>query len=112
MVTVEPSKTLTLLWGATGEQEWTPALTTGKNLRNNHNRFLNEKLIELTEYAFFFQLFTILTCLAKNKTNLKQIFLKKYFFCGIQNRTVLKHNERFTKKCNKILINILPNWII
>lgn len=29
MVTVEPSKTLTLLWGATGEQEWTPALTTG-----------------------------------------------------------------------------------
>lgn len=30
MVTVEPSKTLTLLWGATGEQEWTPALTTGK----------------------------------------------------------------------------------
>lgn len=31
MVTVEPSKTLTLLWGATGEQEWTPALTTGKN---------------------------------------------------------------------------------
>lgn len=34
MVTVEPSKTLTLLWGATGEQEWTPALTTGKNLAN------------------------------------------------------------------------------
>lgn len=30
MVTVEPSKELTLLWGATGEQEWTPALTTGK----------------------------------------------------------------------------------
>lgn len=29
MVTVEPSKALTLLWGATGEQEWTPALTTG-----------------------------------------------------------------------------------
>lgn len=29
LVTVEPSKTLTLLWGATGEQEWTPALTTG-----------------------------------------------------------------------------------
>lgn len=29
-VTVEPSKSLTLLWGATGEQEWTPALTTGK----------------------------------------------------------------------------------
>lgn len=24
-----PSKSLTLLWGATGEQEWTPALTTG-----------------------------------------------------------------------------------
>lgn len=23
------SKSLTLLWGATGEQEWTPALTTG-----------------------------------------------------------------------------------
>lgn len=30
MVSVEPSKELTLLWGATGEQEWTPALTTGK----------------------------------------------------------------------------------
>lgn len=30
LVTVEPSKSLTLLWGATGEQEWTPALTTGK----------------------------------------------------------------------------------
>ncbi|KAJ6644516.1 GATOR complex protein Iml1 [Pseudolycoriella hygida] len=29
LVTVEPSKSLTLLWGATGEQEWTPALTTG-----------------------------------------------------------------------------------
>lgn len=29
LVTMEPSKTLTLLWGATGEQEWTPALTTG-----------------------------------------------------------------------------------
>lgn len=29
-VTVEPSKSLTLLWGATGEQEWTPALTTGE----------------------------------------------------------------------------------
>ncbi|GAB0089616.1 GATOR complex protein Iml1 [Sergentomyia squamirostris] len=28
-VTVTPSKSLTLLWGATGEQEWTPALTTG-----------------------------------------------------------------------------------
>ncbi|XP_055702143.1 GATOR complex protein Iml1 isoform X7 [Phlebotomus papatasi] len=27
-VTVTPSKSLTLLWGATGEQEWTPALTT------------------------------------------------------------------------------------
>lgn len=23
------NKSLTLLWGATGEQEWTPALTTG-----------------------------------------------------------------------------------
>lgn len=23
------SKSLTLLWGATGEQEWTPAITTG-----------------------------------------------------------------------------------
>lgn len=28
--TVEPSKSLTLIWGATGEQDWTPALTTGK----------------------------------------------------------------------------------
>uniref|UniRef100_A0A182NJK6 DEP domain-containing protein n=1 Tax=Anopheles dirus TaxID=7168 RepID=A0A182NJK6_9DIPT len=28
-VPVTPSKSLTLLWGATGEQEWTPALTTG-----------------------------------------------------------------------------------
>ncbi|XP_053676014.1 GATOR complex protein Iml1 [Anopheles nili] len=27
-VPVTPSKSLTLLWGATGEQEWTPALTT------------------------------------------------------------------------------------
>lgn len=25
-----PSRSLTLLWGATGEQEWTPDLTTGK----------------------------------------------------------------------------------
>lgn len=24
------NKSMTLLWGATGEQEWTPALTTGK----------------------------------------------------------------------------------
>lgn len=24
------NKSLTLLWGATGEQEWTPALTTGE----------------------------------------------------------------------------------
>lgn len=29
--TTTPSKTL--LWGATGEQEWTPALTTGEYLR-------------------------------------------------------------------------------
>ncbi|XP_055630377.1 GATOR complex protein Iml1 isoform X2 [Toxorhynchites rutilus septentrionalis] len=28
-VTVTPSKSLTLLWGVTGEQEWTPSLTTG-----------------------------------------------------------------------------------
>ncbi|XP_055607436.1 GATOR complex protein Iml1 isoform X1 [Uranotaenia lowii] len=27
-VTVTPSKSLTLLWGVTGEQEWTPSLTT------------------------------------------------------------------------------------
>lgn len=31
LVTVAPSKSLTLLWGATGEQEWTPALTTGND---------------------------------------------------------------------------------
>lgn len=31
MMTSPPSKCLTLLWGATGEQEWTPALTTGKS---------------------------------------------------------------------------------
>ncbi|XP_039435654.1 GATOR complex protein Iml1 isoform X2 [Culex pipiens pallens] len=29
LVTVTPSKSLTLLWGVTGEQEWTPSLTTG-----------------------------------------------------------------------------------
>jgi hypothetical protein len=27
--TIQTNKSLTLLWGATGEQEWTPALTTG-----------------------------------------------------------------------------------
>jgi hypothetical protein len=27
--TLQTNKSLTLLWGATGEQEWTPALTTG-----------------------------------------------------------------------------------
>ena len=27
---VQTNKSLTLLWGATGEQEWTPALTTGE----------------------------------------------------------------------------------
>lgn len=37
MVTVEPSKALTLLWGATGEQEWTPALTTGKK---SHDQYI------------------------------------------------------------------------
>lgn len=47
MVTVEPSKTLTLLWGATGEQEWTPALTTGKNFEKKMYT------TELTEYAKF-----------------------------------------------------------
>lgn len=26
----QSTKSLTFLWGATGEQEWTPALTTGK----------------------------------------------------------------------------------
>jgi hypothetical protein len=26
-----PSSNKALLWGATGEQEWTPALTTGNN---------------------------------------------------------------------------------
>lgn len=26
---METSRELTFLWGATGEQEWTPALTTG-----------------------------------------------------------------------------------
>lgn len=26
------NKSLTLLWGATGEQEWTPALTTGLHI--------------------------------------------------------------------------------
>lgn len=26
------NKSLTLLWGATGEQEWTPALTTGSHM--------------------------------------------------------------------------------
>ncbi|EAT34884.1 AAEL012917-PA, partial [Aedes aegypti] len=32
-VTVTPSKSLTLLWGVTGEQEWTPSLTTHQRLR-------------------------------------------------------------------------------
>jgi hypothetical protein len=27
---IQTNKSLTLLWGATGEQEWTPALTTGE----------------------------------------------------------------------------------
>lgn len=30
LVNVEQTGSLTLLWGATGEQEWTPALTTGR----------------------------------------------------------------------------------
>lgn len=29
-----PSSNKALLWGATGEQEWTPALTTGMRLSN------------------------------------------------------------------------------
>nr|CAD7570654.1 unnamed protein product [Timema californicum] len=55
---VKTNKSLTLLWGATGEQEWTPALTTGivkvlftrrvstfvwqesgKHLRENHHQY-------------------------------------------------------------------------
>jgi len=34
------NKSLTLLWGATGEQEWTPALTTGLHTNIFHN-YLN-----------------------------------------------------------------------
>lgn len=37
------NKSLTLLWGATGEQEWTPALTTGLLyyiLNNQQNEYL------------------------------------------------------------------------
>lgn len=61
MVTVEPSKTLTLLWGATGEQEWTPALTTGKNLVNKYTNLItkNNRVNRICN-CFFSQLFTIL----------------------------------------------------
>lgn len=30
-----PQKTKTLLWGATGEQEWEPAIVTGKHKCSN-----------------------------------------------------------------------------
>lgn len=59
MVTVEPSKTLTLLWGATGEQEWTPALTTGKKPYNAikidqfHNKnFISKIYLHLARSVF------------------------------------------------------------
>lgn len=43
LVTLEPAKSLTLLWGATGEQEWTPALTTGTNAnRSLHGSRLDD----------------------------------------------------------------------
>jgi hypothetical protein len=35
--TIQTNKSLTLLWGATGEQEWTPALTTGGFTKTGHN---------------------------------------------------------------------------
>lgn len=82
MVTVEPSKTLTLLWGATGEQEWTPALTTGKrsmsDLPENEN---------ITNFFFLLNVFllTILDFRKKQSkstwitTNNKRLILEMIF---------------------------------
>lgn len=59
--TTEPSKMQTLLWGATGEQEWTPALTTGilillitfqKTICSFHNTY---------QYVIIYFLFFFLT---------------------------------------------------
>ena len=41
---VQANKSLTLLWGATGEQEWTPALTTGE-LNNRRYSMYSDMLI-------------------------------------------------------------------
>lgn len=36
---IQTNKSLTLLWGATGEQEWTPALTTGEFNNRAYNLY-------------------------------------------------------------------------
>jgi hypothetical protein len=47
-----PSKSLTLLWGATGEQEWTPALTTGRSRVYDYS-ITNETVEKLVFWLFF-----------------------------------------------------------
>lgn len=64
LVTVEPSKSLTLLWGATGEQEWTPALTTGKVYVDDIYLYILSVFFELQHddnYILFTQ-FTEILC--------------------------------------------------
>lgn len=36
---IQTNKSLTLLWGAAGEQEWTPALTTGEFNNRAYNLY-------------------------------------------------------------------------
>jgi hypothetical protein len=43
---IQNNKSLTLLWGATGEQEWTPALTTGE-LNNRGYSICNGDMLVL-----------------------------------------------------------------
>jgi hypothetical protein len=47
---IQPNKSLTLLWGATGEQEWTPALTTGE-FNNRTYKMCNCILISIHHHS-------------------------------------------------------------
>lgn len=96
MVTVEPSKTLTLLWGATGEQEWTPALTTGKKpfkelisqfirlieIENNSIYEIGEKIeIEIKTNFFSAECLNSFTSITLNELDLNndETIVKKIF---------------------------------
>ncbi|CAD6220392.1 GSCOCG00005035001-RA-CDS [Cotesia congregata] len=63
------NKSLTLLWGATGEQEWTPALTTGWL-----NVSSKKKTNQYFYYSFFYKKFiniSIIINYSKNNSNVR-----------------------------------------